>query len=145
MATRSKLISQAVHRALITPQSLSGSSETFGSVIDTIGYDSLSLSVLVGTLSGSGTHSIVVKVYENSANSTSGGTDVTAYIVDMPTADANPIVNAVAYWRAYLSMSGRKRYIYVSLTPTFGGSETAALVAGAVELGDIQTSEPVTA
>ena len=145
MATRSKLIQQVTKRALITPQSLSGSSETFGTVIDTIGYDSLAFLVQIGSLTGSGTHSIAVKVYENAANSTSGGTDVTAYIVDYPTASANPIVNAVATWKAYLSMSGRKRYIYVSLTPTFGGSETAALVSGGVALGDIQTSEPVTA
>lgn len=143
MATRSKLIQQAIQRALITPQSLSGSSEVFGSVIDTLGYDSLSLSVLVGTLTGSGTHSIVVKVYENSANSTSGGTNVTTSLILPSPAFANPIVNAGALWNAWLSMSGRQRYIYVSLTPTFGGSETAALVAGACELGDIQTSEPV--
>lgn len=145
MATRSKLIQQSIQRALITPQSLSGSSEVFGSVIDTVGYDSVSLGIFLGTLTGSGTHSIVVKVYENAANSTSGGTDITTSVTALPTADANPITAAAGKWRAWLSMAGRKRYIYVSLTPTFGGSETAALVAGVCELGDIQTSEPVTA
>lgn len=143
MATRSKLIQQSIQRALINPVSLTGSSEVFGAVIDTKGYDSLSLGIFIGTLTGSGTHSIEVKIYENSANSTSGGTDVTSYLTQLPTADANPIVNASAKWRAYLSLQNRQRYIYASLTPTFGGSETAALVAGACELGDIQTSEPV--
>ncbi len=145
MATRSKIIQQAIQRALFTPQSLSGSSEVFGSVIDTVGYDSVSLGIFLGTLTGAGTHSIVVKVYENAANSTSGGTDITSYLTQLPTADANPITAAAGKFRAWLSMSGRKRYIYASLTPTFGSSETAALIGGTAELGDIQTSEPVTA
>lgn len=143
MATRSKLIQQVRALASFTPQSLSGSSEVFGSVIDTQGFDSVALSVFLGTLTGSGTHSIVVKVYENTANSTSGGTNVTSYVTDLATADANPITAAAGKWRGFLSLAGRKRYIYMSVTPTFGGSETAALIGGTCDLGDIQSSEPV--
>lgn len=143
MATRSKIIQQSIQRTMFGPKSVTGSSEIMGTVIDTKGYDSVSLGLFIGTLTGSGTHSMVVKIYENAANSTSGGTDITADVIDLPTPDANPITAAAGMWRGWLSMAGHKRYIYPSITPTFGGSETAALMSGVCELGDIQTSEPV--
>lgn len=91
MATRSKIIQQSIQRTMFGPKSVTGSSEIMGTVIDTKGYDSVSLGLFIGTLTGSGTHSMVVKIYENAANSTSGGTDITADVIDLPPRTRTPL------------------------------------------------------
>lgn len=137
MAVRSKLIEQVKQLLFLAPVSLTGSSEVYSVVIDRQKYASAAIAVMVGTLTGSGTHSVALKLYHNTANSTSGGADSGL------TFTGGPLVNATPLATLQAQLEGLNRYIYIGLTPTFGGSETAALVAASITLGDAQDVEPV--
>jgi hypothetical protein len=137
MATRSKVIKQVIQRPLTYPVALSGSTEILGAVVDRLGFASASIAAVIGTLTGSGTHSVVLKLYHNTANSTSGGVDTGI------TFTGGPMVNAVAIATATASLLPFNRYLYLGATPTFGGSETAALFAATIDLGDAENAEAV--
>lgn len=149
--SRRKLPRQAIQRIAFQPQSVSGSTEVVGDALDLLGFDSASLGIFTGAATGAGTVSLAIKLYGVATKVTTGGTLLTTANVVFGAAyggAGNPIAGsntaaADVISTAWIDLANAGfRYGYVGITPTFGGSTTAILVAGAIELGDTVGSEP---
>ena len=104
-------------KRLISPVVVTDNTAQTSQVIDARGFDELLIGVLTGTLSDADT-TVAVVIYENDANSTSGGTQIAAanHVGSSQTSlnhqfdDDNEVKKAV--------VRPTKRYVYIVATPS---------------------------
>ena len=126
-------------KSIVALAPLAASAAQNGTVIDTMGFNTLTFVVSNGAATGSpSSYTVDAKVQESAASDGSGMTDVTGATITQITADG-----ATKVIRVEGLGTSRKRYLRIVVTPALSGGSTPKALIGAVANLGRAYSEPV--